>query len=73
MRELRGVITAPTLRPDGSLLDGPGYDSATGLLLKAGRFSPVNLKPTHQDLRAAFATLWEPFKLFPLVTRMTRA
>ncbi len=68
LRELRGVITAPALRPDGSLLDGPGYDSATGLLLKAGRFSPVNLKPTHQDLRTAFATLWEPFKLFPFVT-----
>ena len=62
------MITAPTLRPDGSLLDGPGYDSATGLLLKAGRFSSVKLQQSRQDLRAAFATLWEPFKLFPFVT-----
>jgi putative DNA primase/helicase len=26
-----GVIGCPTLRPDGSLLDRPGYDDATGL------------------------------------------
>jgi hypothetical protein len=29
---LNGIITCPTLRPDGSLLDTPGYDKATGLL-----------------------------------------
>lgn len=29
---LVGVITAPTLRPDGSVLEKPGYDPATGLL-----------------------------------------
>ena len=27
-----GVVTAPTLRPDGSVIDRPGYDPATGLL-----------------------------------------
>jgi hypothetical protein len=31
-RVLTGVISAPTLRPDGSILDRPGYDPATGLL-----------------------------------------
>lgn len=28
---LTGVVTAPTLRPDGSVLDTPGYDTATQL------------------------------------------
>jgi putative DNA primase/helicase len=32
-RRLAGVITAPTLRPDGSLLSNPGYDLETRLLL----------------------------------------
>lgn len=31
--KLAGVITTPTLRPDGSLLTEPGYDPATQLLL----------------------------------------
>jgi putative DNA primase/helicase len=30
---LAGVITAPTLRPDGTLLSASGYDAASGLLL----------------------------------------
>lgn len=31
--QIVGIITAPTLRPDGSLLDAPGYDPATRLYL----------------------------------------
>lgn len=33
---LHGVVTAPTMRADGSILSKPGYDSATGLLLYLG-------------------------------------
>jgi len=33
LRPLAGVITTPTLRPDGSLLADEGYDEATQLLL----------------------------------------
>jgi hypothetical protein len=32
-RKLTGVITTPTLRPDGTILSEPGYDPATQLLL----------------------------------------
>jgi putative DNA primase/helicase len=32
-RKLTGVITTPTLRPDGTILSEPGYDEATQLLL----------------------------------------
>jgi hypothetical protein len=39
VRHLEGVIEAPTMRPDGSLLVTPGYDDETGLLyLPSGAF-----------------------------------
>ncbi len=33
LRPLYGIVGAPVLRPDGSLLQQPGYDKATGLYL----------------------------------------
>ncbi len=39
---LEGVTEAPSLRPDGTVLDRPGYDATTGLLYEpSGRFPPV--------------------------------
>ncbi|MGC9538533.1 bifunctional DNA primase/polymerase [Streptomyces sp. UG1] len=31
---LRGIVTSPVIRPDGTLLDSVGYDPATGLYLE---------------------------------------
>ncbi|MDG9705562.1 bifunctional DNA primase/polymerase [Streptomyces sp. DH37] len=31
---LRGIVTSPVIRPDGTLLQAPGYDQATGLYLQ---------------------------------------
>jgi putative DNA primase/helicase len=41
---LTGLIEAPTLRPDGSLLDVPGYDRETGLYYDPGccEFAPIS-------------------------------
>jgi putative DNA primase/helicase len=52
---LLGVIGTPTLRPDGSLLDQPGYDPATGLVL----FDPPAMPaiPEHPDRAAAVRAL----------------
>jgi hypothetical protein len=33
LRPLRGIVTSPVVRPDGTLLHAPGYDKATGLYL----------------------------------------
>jgi putative DNA primase/helicase len=44
---LRGVITTPTIRSDGSLLIEPGYDAPTGLLLVAPpALPPIPAHPT---------------------------
>ncbi len=62
LRPLTGIANAPTLRPDGSLLDRPGYDLATGLLYwpQPGVAFPVlPAAPTHADALSALAVLDE--------------
>jgi len=54
LRPLAGVIGAPVLRPDGSLLQTPGYDPATGLYLAPKvPLAPVPDNPTADDVQAA--------------------
>ena len=55
---LCGVIDTPTLRPDGSLLQSPGYDPATGYVL----FNPppmptISIRPDKADALEALALL----------------
>jgi hypothetical protein len=53
-----GVITTPTLRPDGSLLDDAGYDLETELFLLPGfKLPPIPSQPTKDQARAALVTL----------------
>ncbi|ABM61933.1 hypothetical protein [Halorhodospira halophila] len=73
--ELQGIIRGPILRPDGSLLDTPGYDRQTGLLLTADnpeRWPRIPKNPDHSDVRAAVEKLWEPFAHFPFVGDVSR-
>ncbi len=57
-KRLAGVITTPTLRPDGTILSKPGYDEATQLLLlEPPRLPPIADKPTRDDALAALETL----------------
>lgn len=74
-RELRGVIQAPTLRHDGSLLDTPGYDHATGLLYVNDRaaFPPLPPHPTQADAIAALAVLADLIQDFPFERAAHRA
>lgn len=51
---LVGVITTPTLRPDGSLLDKPGYDEITGLLyVERQPVPPIPTHPSREEARQA--------------------
>lgn len=69
LRRLRSVISAPTLRPDGSILDRPGYDEETGLLYDpcGVEYPSVPQRPTREDALAALTLLMEPIKMFPFV------
>lgn len=54
---LRGIVKQPVFRPDGSLLQTPGYDSATGLWYAPDReYRPVPASP--DPLQVASARLW---------------
>lgn len=74
LKKLSAVITAPTLRPDGTIFDTPGYDPKTQLL-----FDPVGLPPhiTRFPTRAlamtALEQLWIPFAEFPFCNNIDRA
>ncbi|MFJ6566454.1 bifunctional DNA primase/polymerase [Streptomyces sp. NPDC091292] len=45
---LRGIVTSPVIRPDGTLLQAPGYDPPTGLYLQP-RVALRRLRPQVTD------------------------
>jgi hypothetical protein len=69
LRRLRAVISTPTLRRDGSILDTPGYDPATKLFYDpcGVAYPPIPKQPTQADIDAALATLKAPIAKFPFV------
>lgn len=71
---LDAVVTAPTLRRDGSLLDEPGYDEPSRLLLILDSPDAWHIadRPTEDEAKAALDALWAPFHLFPLVDSVDR-
>lgn len=65
-RNLVGVIEAPTLRPDGSIITEPGYDSATGLYYQPNaEFPDFNPRPTKQDATSALNRFLAIVKDYP--------
>jgi hypothetical protein len=74
IRPLEGVLSSPTLRPDGTVLQTPGYDLATGLF-----YEPLGLKaevpsaPTIDDAREACNALLEVVVDFPFAKPAHRA
>jgi hypothetical protein len=64
---LRGTVEAPTIRPDGTLLDKPGYDEASGLYYDPGlaTFPTIPEAPTREQALAALAVLKQPLADFP--------
>jgi putative DNA primase/helicase len=76
-KPVEGVLAAPTLRPDGSILATPGYDPATlyFLALDAGLTLPEDMPdhPTREDAEKALALLSGLLDGFPLCTDTDRA
>lgn len=74
--ELTGVVRGPILRPDGSLLDKPGHDPETGLLLMADHpdgWPHIPMNPSHDQVREAVKALWEPFEHYPFIDDLSRS
>jgi len=72
---LSGLINAPTLRADGSLLSGPGYDPATGLLLDLQGLTvpPIPPMPTIGAARTALRVLTDLIETLPFVDDASRS
>lgn len=72
---LRGVVTAPTLDRDGRIIETPGFDEASGLLLDFAPdvFPPIPAQPTRDEARAALDVLAHPLRAFPFVDGAARS
>lgn len=74
LRVLMGLVTTPVLRPDGSVLEAPGYDAATGLFYAPdGAYPRVPLSPTLADAKQAIDRLLALVDDVPFATEADRA
>lgn len=72
--KLAGVITTPTLRPDGTVFSSPGYDRATRLLLLEPPSMPeLKERPTRDDALCALDELDQLLDDFPFVDAASRS
>jgi hypothetical protein len=69
VRHLEGIIGSPIIRSDGTILQKPGYDDATGLVYEPDG-NPIELPDdlTLEDARAACQQLLEVVVDFPFAT-----
>ena len=66
VRPLEAIVTAPTLLPDGSVVQQPGYHAASGLVYTPdGDFPAIPDAPTKADALAAAAAVLEVIADFP--------
>ena len=74
VRPLIGIIESPSIRPDGTLIQVPGYDPPTGYLyVPSGEFPTVPEEPTREEAERALEELEEPFGEFPFAGEDHRA
>jgi hypothetical protein len=76
VRPLEGVVTAPILLPDGSVLQTPGYHAESGLLYHPpadAKLPRISDKPTAAEVKQAVAEVLEAVCDFPFATPEHRA
>jgi putative DNA primase/helicase len=74
--KVTGVITAPTMRPDGTVLDRPGYDPSTQLWYAPDAFlrmPPIKDRPTRGDALVALKLIEDLLVGFPFVSDLDRS
>ncbi len=69
LRVLRGIVEAPTMRPDGTILSEAGYDPVSGIYLDTGGvvFPEVPNQPDRSDAVAALEKLKDVIRDFPFI------
>lgn len=73
VKRLVSVTTSPVLRPDGTVLQKPGYDRATGILYWPSQaYLPVPDQPTLDDARVALGELLDVVCDFPFAQPANR-
>lgn len=75
-RRLESVVEAPCLRPDGSVLDRPGYDEVSGILFEPPRGAALPVipsAPTPNEAAAALGILRTVLAGFPFVDDCDRS
>ncbi|NOC91927.1 bifunctional DNA primase/polymerase [Ruegeria sp. HKCCD6604] len=72
---LTGMISTPTLRADGSILQQPGFDYESGLLYnpQGFEFEPVPDAPSRNDALNSLPTLLMPFREFPFAESVDKS
>jgi len=75
LRHLTGIVHAPTLRADGSLIARGGYDKSSCLYvdLRGIEFEPVAEAPTKEDARAAALEVLKLVDEFPFIADSDRS
>ena len=74
IRPIEGIIEAPVLRTDGTVIDRRGYDASTNLLYEPnGKFPPIPANPTREDARYAAEVLLDLVSDFPFAGEGDRA
>jgi hypothetical protein len=72
---LAGIIEAPTLRADGSLLDQEGYDPASGLYFDPNglTYPPIPAAPTRRQALRALELIFDILSGFPFFDEAARS
>lgn len=72
-KPVTSVMTAPTMRPDGTVLWRPGYDATTGIYMIDPPEIKIPENPTYDEAKAALATLNELLIEFPFTSGASRS
>ena len=66
IRPIRGIVTSPVLRTDGSILQSAGYDDASGLYVDlTEEFPTITSDPSAEAVKDAVAMLFDLVSDFP--------
>lgn len=72
--QVAGVISAPVMRGDGTILDKAGFDDATKLLFIDDKVQrPMPRVLSDAELQETLARIWEPFEHFPFDSDLSRS